>query len=125
MKKVIDTIFCIVIIITVASGFYFVLKHPEDDIFYNAMDNITVFVMLIPILILEIEVRDIIISVFFYKKVKVNLFLNTLSLFVAILLFCSVILCNCVTTNKYEIIPLIILSLYILIKIGWRERNLR
>ncbi len=125
MKKVINTIFCIVIIITVASGFYFVLKQPEDDIFYNAMDNITVFVMLIPILILEIEVRDIIISVFFYKKVKVNLFLNTLSLFVAILLFCSVILCNYVTTNKYEIIPLIILSLYILIKIGWRERNLQ
>ena len=125
MKKVINTIFCIVIIITVASGFYFVLKQAEDDIFYNAMDNITVFVMLIPILILEIEVRDIIISVFFYKKVKVNLFLNTLSLFVAILLFCSVILCNYVTTNKYEIIPLIILSLYILIKIGWRERNLQ
>lgn len=118
MKKIINIIFIVAIILTIFSFLLFALEQPNDDIFYNKMDGIIIFVMLTPILILEIEIYNMCVYVFVEEKTRTKTFFKTFSLFTAILFLSSAVCSFYTTTNKYQIFPFFVLLVYIFLKVA-------
>lgn len=93
-------------------------NQPTDDIFYHTGDWIFIIIILAPILMIEYEIYSICVYGFFEEKNKIKTFLKSLSLVIA-LLFCGLFVFSYffITTNKIQIVFIVVFLLYVLLKI--------
>lgn len=123
MKRIINTIFIITILLTVIGFGLFVLKQPNDDVFYNEMDGIIFWIVLTPVLVLESEIYNICVYLFTEEKKRVKTILKISSLAISVLFLLSVVFLFYVTTNKYGIVPFVVLLLYVILKVLSSKRK--
>lgn len=117
MKPIVKIIFISLIFLTIIFGGLILLNQPNDDILNNKMDCIVAVFVLTPILIVEIEIYSIFAYVFKKEKNKTITFLKILSLTIVLLFFGFFMLSFYTTTNKIEIILLVIFGVYVLLKL--------
>ena len=117
MKKIIKIIFIAVFFVTIIFGGWILLNQPNDDILYNKMDWIITIFMLAPVLITEFEIYSICTYGFTKEKNKTITILKILSLATALLFLGFFTLSFYTTTNKIEMILLVVFLVYVLLKL--------
>lgn len=118
MKRISRIIYMTIVFLTIIVGSLILWNQPVDDIFYHTGDLIISIIILLPILILETEIYSIFVYVFLEEKNKIKTFLKSFSLVMA-LLFCGLFVLShyYITTNKIEIVFIVVFLLYVLSKI--------
>lgn len=118
MKRVLTVIFIVVFLLTIFLGGWELTKPKgdDDDVLFREMDDLMVFIVIAPVLLLEFEIYNVCIYAFSTEKNKVRTIWKITSLVMALLVFGSLIAMVNFTTNKFQIVYLILWFLYILLK---------
>ena len=117
MKKYFQLVFIAIVSITIVLVCVFLNQQTNDDIFYNEMDGFITFIILTPILIVEAEVYSFSIYLFTSKKSTFMTIFKTLCLVVCMLFFSLTIISLNITSNKFSMLPLFLLLLYLILKV--------
>lgn len=117
MNRIAKIIFYGVFLGTIILGGLILSNQPNDDILNNKMDCIMTVVALSPVLIVEIEIYNIFTYVFKKRKNKTITFFKIFSLTIALLFIGLFIFSFYTTTNKIEIILLVVFLVYVLLKL--------